>query len=319
MQRILTNEMWKDIHTTARKARRRKAAIAYVTKELVPFRKGDVLVVNASPYAIRNGDTNAKLLRSLQKKGVSLYDCPHLHAKVLLLDEIAVIGSGNMSQSSLTELVEAGVMTDHASTAAAAASFIEQLKTQSTELSEKQVATLCRIKVVRGGSRPFVGTDRTKKPRIGRLGTSTWLVSVREIKRLPPAQERFVNRAVEIVRHKIGNPEEDPGWLRWGRKSHFPKTCREGDRLIQIFQPSNRKDAKVVLRSAAVLLKKAEGHRTWFFLPESTGSHSEMLLGRFRRMLRDLGYSRKIPPRTPHRLDSDVADAIKRKWRAFAK
>jgi hypothetical protein len=48
-----------------------------VTRDLVGFRKADVLVVDASEHAIACGDTDAKLLRRLQrKKGVLLYPYP---------------------------------------------------------------------------------------------------------------------------------------------------------------------------------------------------------------------------------------------------
>jgi hypothetical protein len=87
------------VRAKAGKARRRQAAIAYVTQDLLGFRKGDTLLVNASAYAIASGETNAKLLRALYRKGVRLYHCECLHAKVVLLDDLAVIGSGNMSNS----------------------------------------------------------------------------------------------------------------------------------------------------------------------------------------------------------------------------
>jgi hypothetical protein len=65
--------------------------------DLVGFREGDTLVVVASARAIQNGETDARLLRKLHKKGVQIYDCADLHAKILLLDDVAIISSGNMS------------------------------------------------------------------------------------------------------------------------------------------------------------------------------------------------------------------------------
>ena len=65
-----------------------QGAIAYVTRDLVGFQKGNTLVVDASDRAIQNGETDAPLLRKLHKKGVQLYDCADLHAKILLLDDI---------------------------------------------------------------------------------------------------------------------------------------------------------------------------------------------------------------------------------------
>jgi hypothetical protein len=87
MQRVLSEELWPEIRKRSRTSKLRKAAIAYATRDLVGFRTGDTLVVDASPLAIKNGETDAPLLRKLHKKGVQLYDCADLHAKILLLDD----------------------------------------------------------------------------------------------------------------------------------------------------------------------------------------------------------------------------------------
>jgi len=42
-----------------------KATIAYVTRDLVGFRKGDVLIVDASARAIASGETDARLEKAL--------------------------------------------------------------------------------------------------------------------------------------------------------------------------------------------------------------------------------------------------------------
>jgi hypothetical protein len=315
MQKVLTNELWRAVRAQARNALRRKAAIAYVTEDLIRFRKGDVLVVDASPYAIRNGETNAKLLRSLHKRGVNLYDCSRLHAKVLLLADVAVIGSGNMSKSSLNGLVEAGVMTDHVSTVAGVASFIEQLQRLSTKLSEKQIAALCRIRVVRPDGRRF-GRRKLQRPKIARLGIRTWLVGVREIVRdLPSVDQRLVDQGFETVRRKMGNPEEDPEWVRWVAKSRFARESREGDSLIRIWHRKNGKRSSTVAHASPVLLKKTTQKRTWYFLPETVGPRREIPLERFKRMLREIGYTRKIHEYGAQFLEPEVTDAIARKWR----
>ncbi len=51
MQKVLSTDLWKTVNLQARKSRQRKAAIAYVTRELVGFRRDDVLVVDASTRA----------------------------------------------------------------------------------------------------------------------------------------------------------------------------------------------------------------------------------------------------------------------------
>jgi hypothetical protein len=118
VQRVLSNDLWKEVRKRARASHLRKGAIAYVTRDLVGFRKGDTLVVDASVLAIKNGETDAPLLRKLRKKRVQIYDCADLHAKILLLDDVAIVGSGNMSSSSENRMVEAALISDHGSVVA---------------------------------------------------------------------------------------------------------------------------------------------------------------------------------------------------------
>jgi hypothetical protein len=54
-RRVLSNDLWTEVRKQARASKSRKGDIAYVTRGLVGFRKGDTLVVDASDLAIRNG------------------------------------------------------------------------------------------------------------------------------------------------------------------------------------------------------------------------------------------------------------------------
>src|SRR5580704_1480595 len=240
MQRVLSSDLWKTVHAKAHLSRCRKAAIAYVTQDLIGFRKGNTLIVNASISAVTTGETNAKLLLKLHKRGVHVYDCACLHAKVVLLDDLVIIGSSNMSNSSATALVEVGVMTDNTSIVAGVASFIEQLIPQSIELQAKHLARLCKIKVIRRG-RWLPGVLRQRKPKI-RLGNRTWLVGVRELVRDPPPDEqKLIDRATSMLQSKLDDPTLDPNWIRWAGKSRFRKQCQEGDSVIQRWRPHETK------------------------------------------------------------------------------
>lgn len=111
MQQVLTDKIWREVAKRARSAQNRKAAIAYVTKDDVGLRAGDVLVTDASIRAIRSGQTDAKLLGKLHDAGVVIYCREGLHSKVALFGKHAIVGSANMSGSNL---IEASVITDNA-------------------------------------------------------------------------------------------------------------------------------------------------------------------------------------------------------------
>jgi hypothetical protein len=320
VQRVLSPDLWKATRLQARKAQRRKAAIAYVTRDLIGFRKGDVLVMDASRHAIASGETDARLLRTLCHKGVRLFHCQYLHAKVLLLDDTAVISSGNMSSSSANGLIEAAVLTDHASTVSAVASLIEQLVEGSSKLGLKQIDRLCRIKVIRRGGRGTSRGRKRRKPMVTRLGDSTWLVGACELVRDPPPDEqKMISKAKKALRRRLGDPDEEPDWIRWTGRNRFVRECREGDSLIQIWRPRGAKQPTVVYRHAPVLLKQRTKRWTRFYLPQPSGRHAEMPWNTFQRFLKELGYARRLGPRIEHLLETDIADTIDRRWEAAAK
>jgi len=303
----------------ARKARSRQAAIAYVTKDLLGFRKGDKLIVNASRSAIASGETDAQLLRKIHKRGVRIYDCATLHAKVVLLDDVALIGSCNMSSYSANCLIEAAVLTDHRSAVSGVASFIEQLFSQSNELHARQLNRLCQIKVIRRGGW-LRGVLRPRKPKIRRLGNRTWLVGVHELVNEPSKDEQQrIDRATDALRSKTGDADLEPDWIRWAGKDRFRQQCREGDSVIQIWRGHKTKRPSSVYRSSSVLLKQTTKKWTRFYFRESTGRRTQMSWGKFKNLLRELGYPRHICATSSVLLDADLADAIDRKWRTGAK
>jgi hypothetical protein len=319
MQRVLSNDLWTEIRKRARASKSRKGAIAYATLVLVGFREGDILVVDASARAIQNGETDARLLRKLHKKGVQIYDCADLHAKILLLDDVAIISSGNMSLSSEKRMVEAALISDHGSAVAGVASLIEQLVRRSSQLDEKQIAQLCKIKVIRrgrwNGARP-----KRRKTRIVELGNQTWIVGVRELRQDPkPEEQRLIDRATRSLQERLDTAEDDFNWIKWGVRGRFARECRAGDLLIQIWRSSEAKRPSAVLKAVPVLLRQPTKQWTRFYVSEPSGRAPEMKWGRFQRLLRVAGHSRQVKAGSVQLIEADVADAISRKWNSAAR
>jgi hypothetical protein len=319
VQRVLSNDLWTEVRKQARASNTRKGAIAYVTRDLVGFRKGDALVVDASAPAIRNGETDARLLRKLHNKGVRLYDCADLHAKILLLDGVAIISSGNMSSSSENRMVEAALISDHGSVVGGVASLIEQLVKQSSELDKKQISQLCRIKVIRRGGWNVARQNR-RKPRITDLGNRTWIVGVRELKGDPrPEEQTLIDSAMRSLHERLGSDEDDFNWIKWGVRGRFPQECRAGDLLIQIWRSADAKRPSAVIKPVPVLLKQPTKQWTRFYVSQASGRSPEMTWGRFQRLLNEVGYPREVKARSVQLVDPDIADTIDRKWNSAAR
>jgi len=317
MQRVLTQDLWKEVSARARKALGRRAAIAYVTKDLLHLGRGDVLITNASTACIAGGNTDAKLLRRLSRKGVAVYHCEDLHAKVVLLDlpngKIAVVGSANMSGSSGT-LVEAGLLTDNASIASGVESLIEQLQNPRALLSKKQLEELCCIKVIRRGGRPTIAGQRRTK--IGPLGHQTWIVGLHEIDDDSDEAKSELTKAAAAT----GLRSADLAYVEWGINSRFARECREGDLVILIWRPSAKaKRVSEVAKATAVLRKQTTKSTTRFYVRYHSSGSKHISFSQFKALLKRVGYAREVKPQSLHLVEGELADAISRKWRASAR
>jgi hypothetical protein len=122
-------DVWPQLTKACTGRGQRLAAIAYLGWEaprLLPLRRGDVLVVNASDSALLAHATSPDALESYTDAGVRVSSTPRLHAKVVVTRTQAVIGSDNASTHS-GALDEAVVVTDQRSVVAQASEFITGL------------------------------------------------------------------------------------------------------------------------------------------------------------------------------------------------
>ena len=129
--RFLNNsQLWHEIqHRTAR-ARRCRVAVAYLGTggaALLPLKQGDVLVVDLSIAAVRQGITNPSEVRTLQRAGVSVFTRGSLHAKFVIADRTLIASSANISHNSRDNLDEAGILTDDPTALRSAGQFFDAL------------------------------------------------------------------------------------------------------------------------------------------------------------------------------------------------
>jgi hypothetical protein len=231
---------------------------------------------------------------------------------VLLLDEVAVIGSGNMSRSSAVDLVEAAMITDHSSTVSGVASLIEQLASKSEQLTSSQIANLCRIPVIRKVGRSKA--VKRRRTRVSALGERTWLLGVKEMENdPPPVEQREIDLVQKAWKQRTGESDE-LSWIRWTGNGRFTKNCQEGDQLIRVWRKSGASRPTAVLRATPVLLKSRGKSWTRFYVRPSRGRFAEIPWSRFQQLLRSIGFNKAVGPRVVRILKPDIADALTRKW-----
>lgn len=141
---------WDQITELVQRARRgrRYAAIAFLgpaAPGLLPLQNGDILVVNASDSAVKSHSTSPAAIEDYLRAGVSVYNEPLLHAKVIALPGNAVIGSANASTRSRTQAIEAVVITEEQTVVRQVRRFITKLADPVMAIEHGDVPRLWKL------------------------------------------------------------------------------------------------------------------------------------------------------------------------------
>jgi PLD-like domain len=129
--RFLDREQyWWEISTRVPSAKRVRAAVAYLGKggsEYLPLRAGDQLVVDLSLGTVKQGATDPREIKKLIKRGVDVFTRRDLHAKVVVIDDIVIASSANVSENARNYLDEAAILSSSPAVVRAAKHFIRLL------------------------------------------------------------------------------------------------------------------------------------------------------------------------------------------------
>lgn len=106
----------------------------------MPLRSGSVLVADVSLKTVKAGATSPLALLRILRRGVRIFSAQNLHAKVYAFDNVAFVGSANVSHSSSKHLIEAVVQLDDPALVADVRAFVLDLAI--TELDEADLIEL---------------------------------------------------------------------------------------------------------------------------------------------------------------------------------
>lgn len=315
MIKFLCADLWSEIERLALGSHRKVAALAYVTTDTpVRFGAGDILIVDASDGAITSGQTSAPILIAAHKRGAKTYSCPNLHAKVFLFDQIAVVGSANLSRSSQKDLIEAAVVSDQPSVVSQAWHLIEQLRAKSQLLDEPALQRLAALPVERHFQK------RPPRLILEDAPHRSWLVSVS-----PLDPERYIHEAPEIERgeeeakQRLSDAESEIGWIRFApsARSKFVREAKEGETIIQIWHESKDEKTILVYPPFPVLKRAEESRAIRFFVEEFANMDNRKLSWAvFCKKLEAAGFHRSIQPTTICLLPEPVTEALQSLWDA---
>jgi hypothetical protein len=159
--KLLGQRVWPRLTKLARTTKQKcHVAVAYFgqgASKLLPLSAGSTLVVDMTERAVMEGQTCPTEIGKMLRRGVTVYSCVGLHAKVFVFGKRAFVGSANVSNRSKDYLIEAAIETREPGTVRSCTEFVKDHCREP--ITEEDVERLAPLYQPAGGS--------TGKPRAG--------------------------------------------------------------------------------------------------------------------------------------------------------
>lgn len=308
MIKVVETPVWKQFLAEYKLKGQIKACIAYVTDPSLPLSKGDILFCDASVERIASGSTTASALKSYFDRGVLIYSNQYLHAKFLVSDNYALVGSANFSKNSKNLREAALVTSDMVAISQCKALCIHYIEDTYTEIIDRErLEQLLKIKVQR--------TPRQAVPGVknGELGKSAWYLRCFPLK--DSAYSKFEDaheNAKVIYSRKYNLESDDIHFLRWPARREFGKVCKRGDVLLMRWgQLGSRKS--VVYPPSAVLGVVYDGNDVLIFHDGSNSEERKLSYSSFKEKIKKMGITKGYNARIMKVSVSDL-DNIRSIW-----
>lgn len=294
MDNFITGDIWSEVNKRLTKQQNKTACIAYVTTDNLELSEGDILICDASNYAIKHGQTAANVLKTYYEKGVKVLSNQQMHSKMLLTDKFLVIGSANLSKNSAERLIESAIFTESDILISQAKAFCHNLKEESTLLYEEDILRLLDIEVVKQPYKPIESSNVREK----KFGDKYWYAIS------SPLSERVYSKIkddVEITTKLISKSkkidEDNIGLYRLKLKTKFSELVKEGDQLI--FKEYNEKNTQSYICPPSTVLKK-EIKDGFIYLYHDVRDANEKKLSwtKFQKKIKGLKLEKGFPKQT---------------------
>lgn len=202
--KLLTENIWETITRSVKKRKPNYVAVAYFGADganLLPLKKGDILVVDASEQTVLKGATDPKALHILLDKGVRVFSKERLHAKVFVLGDLLFLGSANVSTNSKFVLHEAVLQTDDPKLVEDARSYINDLPKKELTKGDLKFLTSIYSPPVNGKKKHRVANSqfRLYTLEIDRIRFSEGVESIIKIGKAKAREEMESDEGLEVV------------------------------------------------------------------------------------------------------------------------
>lgn len=312
MNELLSAGLWPRLKQLAKSAKKKHAAIAYVTDDTkIAFGKGDVLITDASDESIKSGQTRAAVLKAAWKRKAQIVSIRGLHAKVYVFDKYAVIGSANLSKES-EKRTEAALLTDQPTVVSAARLLIDRLKEDGDVVDEEFIERICKLPVT---MRPHPIPGQKAKAKTDPVPRS-WLVGLKPVEEKDEEKE-IVEEGMEEAEKHVSQEDSSVSWIRFRGNSRFRKEAKAGDVVVCIWTASGKGKPEAVYHHAPILLRKddEENNVTWFYVEEFPDAHKTTLTWKqFQKLFVQIGAPGTVSQWASRELPRHISDAMHDLW-----
>ncbi len=310
MNELLTSNLWKLVRQKAKNSKKKTCAIAYVTDDRhIKFGNGDTLIADASDDAIAAGQTDATLLERAFKRGANLYSLQGLHAKVLVLDSIAIVGSANLSVGSESKF-EAAMQTDNPTVVSSAKTLVSDLSKQATKIDQPFVDRILKIPVRKRKATKGAGRKVRGK---GKPTPRTWLAGLQPTE--TKASEKSVAQGRKVAEKRLKDESSDIFEIYVKGDSKFHKEAKHGDLVVVAWSPAKKTKPDCVYRHARILNRKEVDGVTVIYVEESEDGESQTVTwSRFKKLCKQAGINWKPSQWSMREIDRQASDLLHELW-----
>lgn len=307
------DQYWKEIAARVPSAKKVTAAIAYVGgggAGFLPLRDGDELLVDLSIQAVKQGVTDPREIEALMKRGVHVYTRQELHAKLIVIDDIVIASSANVSKNARQYFDEAGILSTSPAVVKAARHFIRSRCSEPVRSPYlKQCISLYKPPT-------FKPAKTMPIPKKGKPAKVWFLAGLQYIN--VHKDEEKIKQLEEQAAQEMVDPDHCfVGWIRYPKRPKWFSDIRRHNWVVDCVRSGKRTfDVGPAVRVIRKRKYTSKAGKTYHMLMLEIPTDGEcMTLTAFQERWRKVAPKGKQPPkRTQPITDPSLGDAVLRFW-----
>lgn len=306
-------QYWKEIKSRLVSGKKIMAAIAYLGSDgakLLPLRAGDQLVVDLSLGTVRQGASDPREIQKLIKRGVDVFTRSNLHAKVVVIDDVVIASSANVSHNAHDYLDEAAILSTSPTTVNDAKQFIRSLCSEPVlDGYLRDCLAAYKPPVFKAARTIRQPKQHSKRAKLWYIGGLIYIDEKKDRDQIAPL-EKDAQRELTDPKHS------SVSWIRMGYRPRWFNDIQRNNWVIDCTRASKR--VHDVGSPARVIRKRRytnKAGKTYHMLMlERPIDFEEMSLTAFQRRWRHVTPRGTKPPSRSQPIDKGLADIVLRFW-----